>query len=91
MKKHRNIIKGLVGVGAALLVASTALFAFGGSLSFRNYGVSEFEGNLSLWMQAHVLVEADVASEQIALPFPKRFVGHLTPQARSNLVVALSE
>ena len=27
MKKHRNIINGLVGIGAVLLVASTALFA----------------------------------------------------------------
>ena len=27
MKKHRNIISGLVGIGAVLLVASTALFA----------------------------------------------------------------
>jgi len=27
MKKHRNIIKGLVGIGAVLLVASTALLA----------------------------------------------------------------
>jgi len=27
MKKHRNIINGLVGIGAVLLVASTTLFA----------------------------------------------------------------
>ena len=27
MRKHRNIINGLVGIGAVLLVASTALFA----------------------------------------------------------------
>ena len=27
MKKHHNIINGLVGIGAILLVASTALFA----------------------------------------------------------------
>ena len=74
---------------AVLAVLLIALFAFGGSLSFRNFGVSEFEGKLTLWLQAHVLVEADIASEQIRLPYPQRFVWHLTPQARSNLVAAL--
>lgn len=60
-----------------------------GSLSYRNYGVSMVEGKLELWLQAHVLVEADIASETISLPFPERFVNHLSPKALSNLVSVL--
>lgn len=72
-----------------LVLLSIVFCALGGSLSFRHFGVSEFDGKLTLWLQAHVLVVADIASEQISLPYPQRFVGHLTPQARSNLVVLL--
>ena len=48
MKRHRNIINGLVGIGAVLLVASTALFCAGCSktVSWMNDKVEHTPGEI---------------------------------------------